>query len=70
MILYTIMPNELVYPVETNLFENQQCVEVNGVSMIVERNEEYEYRIVRLLSTNPEHYLSADYSPGMTIKLS
>lgn len=63
------MPNELVYPVESNSFTNQQCIEVNGISMIVERNEEQQYRIVRLLSTDPQHYLAAEYSPGMTIKL-
>jgi hypothetical protein len=67
MILYTMMPNELVFPAQEDMFTQQQFIEMNGVSMIVEKNEEQQYRIVRLLSTDPQHYLSEEYMPGMII---
>jgi hypothetical protein len=63
------MPNELIYPVQEEMFGLQQLVVVNGVSMLVEKNEKEEYRIVRLLSTDPQHYLSEEYMPGMTLSM-
>jgi hypothetical protein len=69
MILYTMMPNELIFPVQEDSFSQQQFIEMNGVSMIVEKSEEQQYRIVRLLSTDPQHYLSEEYMPGMNVTL-
>jgi hypothetical protein len=69
MILYTIMPQEWMFPVEDSAYQNQQLVTYNGVSMIVEKNENNEVKIVRLLSSDPQHYLSDQYLPGSLIQL-
>ncbi len=69
MILYTMMPAELIFPTDETQFSNQQYVELNGVSMVVEKNEEHGHRIVRLLSTNPQDFLNDEYMPGSTISL-
>ncbi|MBC6972068.1 YlzJ-like family protein [Bacillus sp. Xin] len=65
MILYTIMPEQLVYQTDYSQYEQQKIVNVNGVEMVVsEENSQY-YSIVRVLSTNPSHYLQ--YEPGQKI---
>ncbi|MEN1934292.1 YlzJ-like family protein [Paenibacillus sp. 102] len=65
MILYTIMPEQLVYQTDYSQYERQKIVNVNGVEMVVsEENSQY-YSIVRVLSTNPSHYLQ--YEPGQKI---
>ncbi|WP_410983389.1 YlzJ-like family protein [Bacillus cereus] len=65
MILYTIMPEQLVYQSDYSQYEQQKIVNVNGVEMVVsEENSQY-YSIVRVLSTNPSHYLQ--YEPGQKI---
>ncbi|MFZ3587862.1 YlzJ-like family protein [Bacillus sp. DJP31] len=69
MILYTMMPAELIYPPDETQFSNQLFVEVCGVSMLVERNEDQGYRIVRLLSSDPQHFLNDEYLPGSTISI-
>jgi hypothetical protein len=67
MILYTTMPEELIFPTEANQYENHQLIEMNGVSMVVEKNEAGEYQILRLLSTDPQHFLSEEYMPGKMV---
>ncbi|PFN08142.1 MULTISPECIES: YlzJ-like family protein [Bacillus cereus group] len=65
MILYTIMPEQLVYQTDDSQYERQKIVNVNGVEMVVsEENSQY-YSVVRVLSTNPSHYLQ--YEPGQKI---
>ncbi len=69
MILYTMMPQELIFPSDEAQFVDQKYVELNGVSMIVEKNNTQGFRIVRLLCSDPQHYLNNDYMPGSTISL-
>ncbi|PFA23901.1 ribonuclease [Bacillus cereus] len=65
MILYTIMPEQLVYQTDDSQYERQKIVNMNGVEMVVsEENSQY-YSVVRVLSTNPSHYLQ--YEPGQKI---
>ncbi|MCG1020706.1 YlzJ-like family protein [Sutcliffiella horikoshii] len=67
MILYTTMPQELIFPVENGEFEKQRVIDFNGVSLMVQQTDMNAYQIVRNLSTDPAHYLSSEYSPGQTI---
>lgn len=69
MILYTIMPQELIYKTPDSEFEKQKVVDVNGVSMIVAENSLKEYQIVRVLSTNPNDFLKEQFTPGSKIHL-
>lgn len=71
MILYTIMPEELIYPQnEEEGYRKQKIVDVNGVSLLVNETTPGEHHIVRVMSTNPNDYLSSDYEPGQRITLS
>lgn len=65
MILYTIMPEQLVYPSDYSQCERQQIVNINGVEMVVFEEEGHCYSVVRVLSTNPSHYLQ--YEPGQKV---
>jgi hypothetical protein len=69
MILYTIMPQELVYPTRDEEFQKQKMVNVNGVSMLVQDKGAIGYEIIRLLSTDPQHYLHEQYMPGSRIQI-
>lgn len=68
MILYTMMPNELVFPAESEAYSRQQQMTLHGIPVIVERNEQ-EFRIVRVLSTDPQHYLDSRIIPGTTFQI-
>ncbi|KFN04451.1 ribonuclease [Bacillus clarus] len=65
MILYTIMPEQLVYPADYSQCESQKVVNVNGVEMVVSEENNHSYSVVRVLSTDPSHYLQ--YEPGQKI---
>lgn len=69
MILYTMMPQELIYQTPDSEFGKQKIVDVNGVSMIVAENSPKEYQVVRVLSTNPNDFLNEQYTPGAKINL-
>ncbi|MFS0823553.1 YlzJ-like family protein [Bacillus sp. 1P02SD] len=69
MILYTMMPQELIYP-NTEMEDNQlKYVDLNGVPLAVSQSQNGEYTIERVMSTNPQHYLDGRYSPGQKIRL-
>lgn len=63
MVLWTVMPMELVFPVEVSTMNYEQ-IEFSGVAMQVERLSSTQCRIVRILSTNPSDYLRNDVQPG------
>lgn len=67
MILYTVMPEQLVYPSDYSQFTKQRVVTMNGVEMLVAVGSEYDYSVIRVLSTDPEHFLL--YEPGQKISL-
>ncbi|MEH7460890.1 YlzJ-like family protein [Bacillus thuringiensis] len=68
MILYTIMPEQLVYPMDYREFAKQKIIHVDGIDMVVEMGNENNYSVVRVLSTNPQHFLQ--YEPGQKISFS
>ncbi|WP_282034553.1 YlzJ-like family protein [Metabacillus indicus] len=70
MILYTSMPEELIFPAEAKEYSAFSFVECNGVQMQVRQTEGNEFEVVRILSTNPEDYLNEQYSPGQKITMS
>ncbi|MFC3882515.1 YlzJ-like family protein [Bacillus songklensis] len=70
MILYTMMPQELVFPMDMSIYGKQKVIDINGLSMIVMENDQKQYEVVRLLSTNPQDYLNNRYYPGQIINAS
>ncbi|WLR52392.1 YlzJ-like family protein [Bacillus tianshenii] len=70
MIHYTYLPQELIFPADEKAYSNQSVVTHNGVQMIVEYTSSSQCRIVRLLSSDPNHYLNQNYAPGTMMNLS
>lgn len=68
MIHYTILPMDLIFEEEEDIPE-QKVIEMDGVSLIVEPTSETEYKVVQLLSTDPQHFLNNNYQPGQMIAL-
>ncbi|MFS0778622.1 YlzJ-like family protein [Neobacillus sp. 3P2-tot-E-2] len=67
MILYTTMPQEFIYPPKTEAFTKQQTVTYQGVSLIVEQMDLQNVQVVRILSSDPQHYLDERICPGAKI---
>ncbi|MGD6816109.1 YlzJ-like family protein [Metabacillus sp. 84] len=70
MILYTMMPQELIFPTDNREPAAEKMAIVNGVEMIVRPCADASYEVVRLLSSNPNHYLQSECMPGQKIKSS
>ncbi|CAM3705921.1 YlzJ-like family protein [Mesobacillus zeae] len=66
MILYTMMPHELVYPPDTSQAE-QVIIKYKGIPLVAEKAEMMEYRVIRILSTDPGHFLIPECAPGAKI---
>lgn len=67
MILYTMMPQELIFPTQEQDFAEPRLVSYQGVPLMVERTEDHSYRVIRVMSTDPKHFLNESYSPGSKI---
>lgn len=66
MILYTMMPQELIFPQETLESSNQLIFDHQGVPVLVEKEQDG-YRVIRVMSTDPAHYLLDNCLPGTKI---
>ncbi|MBS2969041.1 YlzJ-like family protein [Metabacillus sp. KIGAM252] len=70
MILYTMMPQELIFAENGSEAPSEKMAVVNGVEMIVRPCDDQSYEVVRLLSSNPNHYLQSECMPGQKIRSS
>ncbi|WP_026689843.1 YlzJ-like family protein [Alteribacter aurantiacus] len=69
MILYTYQPQNLVFPTNDDEYSKQQTLPIPGGSLVVEATNDVQsgankYRVVRLMSTDPNMYLNSNYQPG------
>lgn len=73
MILYTYQAQESIFPVTEQDYHKQQLVDIPGGQLLLEREEgemgTINYRIVRLLSTDPNLFLDQRYTPGQFFEL-
>ncbi|MCA1059109.1 YlzJ-like family protein [Rossellomorea aquimaris] len=63
MILYTVVPNDLVFPTDVNEFSGQMMMDYQGVPLLVQQVEN-KYRIIRVMSSDPAHYMNDQICPG------
>lgn len=70
MILYTSMPQEYIFPPDNEEYSKQLTVDIDGGQLILEQVTSTEYKVVRLLSTDPMNFLNENYSPGKMVHLS
>lgn len=67
MILYTTMPQELIFPYVSESNSNQQMVSYQGIPLLVEATDGQNAQVIRILSTDPQHYLDNQICPGAKI---
>lgn len=69
MILYTMMPHELIFPHEEKESPKQMAIRYDGIPLLVEVTNGGECQVIRNLSTDPNHYLDSRCIPGAKIPL-
>lgn len=69
MILYTTVPEELIFPQENHAQAKQMTIDIKEGHLVVEQISNREFRVVRLISTDPFAYLNDNYTPGKMISL-
>ncbi|WP_280768921.1 YlzJ-like family protein [Salipaludibacillus daqingensis] len=65
MILYTYQNLHHVFPPDQTEFQEPQVVDIPGGQLVVEQDGK-EFRVVRLLSTDPNLFLDPKYAPGQS----
>lgn len=69
MILYTMIPYEQVFPESGEMSANHVMLSYKGIPVMAEWTEHHEYRVIRVMSTDPNHYMDPDCMPGSKISL-
>jgi hypothetical protein len=71
MILYTMMPQELIFPAENSTTQTpkQWMVNYQGIPLMVEMSEGQSAEVIRVLSTDPQHFMDNRVAPGSKISL-
>ncbi|MGM9928803.1 MAG: YlzJ-like family protein [Bacillus sp. (in: firmicutes)] len=68
MIIYTIMPHEYIYAQQNPDKDYlEESFYYKGILVTAERTSPYQYRIIKITSTNPDDYLINDIQPGKYI---
>ena len=69
-VLYTIVPNGEIFPEDNTTSANgYQDILYNNIHMQVEPVEWNKFKIIRLYSTDPAHYLEPTLQPGSIINI-
>lgn len=69
MIFHSIMPLELVFQPDMNEYCRQKEIIYDGIPLIVEMNGDRSYKVVKVNSTNPAHFLDPRFVPGNQISM-
>lgn len=67
--LHTIVPLEVVLDNSFSDLPQQQIIKIDGVQLMVEPIDLWEVKVIRVISSNPAHYLEPRFQPGSSIKL-
>jgi hypothetical protein len=68
MILYTTVPQEMIFPADQDAYSQQEVVEWQGIPLLVEQSQQY-YKVIRVMSSDPAHYLNEQICPGEYLKM-
>lgn len=68
MIVHSIISEERIFSQEDEIQEDlKEILMKDGAILETRPSSHNTYEVVRLISTNPSHYLNAEYSPGALI---
>jgi hypothetical protein len=69
MTLYTIVPEEIIFPHHHERTANMIEMKLNGVHIMVEHEGGSTFRIDRIVSTNPDDYMHTNIQPGEIVNV-
>ncbi|MGE6378119.1 YlzJ-like family protein [Peribacillus muralis] len=69
MTLYTIVPEDIIFPHHHERTANLIEMIYNGVHVMVEHDGGRSFRIERIVSTDPADYMNANIHPGAVINV-
>jgi hypothetical protein len=69
MILYTIMPQEQIFPAADDVYSSVIPISYKGIELMATRSAPNAYRVDRIVSTDPAHYMDDTIQPGSYIYL-
>lgn len=64
-----MMPQELIFPTNEFDYGKQMMIHYDGIPLLVEQTEEQSYQVIRVMSSDPNHFLDSRCSPGTKISL-
>jgi len=67
MILWSILPADIVLDNIDSLPPYEE-ISYSGMKCLVEKTGSTQYRVIRLLTTNPKDYLRPELQPGTMLK--
>lgn len=67
MTLWTIVPEEVIFGLQNQDPATYEELECAGQRVMAEKLAQNQYRVVRLLTTNPTDYLHDNLQPGTVI---
>lgn len=67
MILYTVVPPEHIYPTDSNEYQKQLMIHYDGIPLLVEQMDEQHFQVIRVMSTDPNHFMDDRCMPGSKI---
>ncbi|MDP4164082.1 MAG: YlzJ-like family protein [Bacillota bacterium] len=70
MILYTMMPQELIFPVDPAEYSKQRVVQYKDIPLLIESVDEQHAMVIRVMSSDPQHFLDERCCPGAKISFS
>ena len=53
MILYTTMPQEIIFQTPESEYGKQTVIQYEGIPLLVEMNENHDYRVIQVMSSDP-----------------
>ncbi|WP_428908606.1 YlzJ-like family protein [Niallia sp. Krafla_26] len=58
------MPQELIFQTDEMEYGKQTMIDYGGVPLLVEMDDNHDYRVIRIMSSDPCDYLDERYCPG------
>ncbi|SDG99827.1 YlzJ-like protein [Alteribacillus persepolensis] len=66
MIIYTPLGMESIFPPDEKDWNNKKQVPIENGTVMIEKADDFTWRVVALNSSNPNDYMLPQYQPGTT----
>ncbi|MFB4162725.1 YlzJ-like family protein [Alteribacillus sp. JSM 102045] len=64
MIIYTPLSMDSIFPPDENAWKNKKEVTIENGTLVIEKTDDFNWKVVSLHSSNPQDYLLDKYQPG------